>query len=75
MLSDRRAIQRQIFLQGYYFGRIDGEFGAGTYDAIQSYASETGASRHLGTRAGVRGRVYSAFMTGWFSELDGNLIR
>ncbi len=42
--SERRMIQRRLSRLGYYFGAIDGAFGAGTYNAVLAYARDQGAA-------------------------------
>lgn len=44
---ERRAIQRRLARQGYYFGRIDGSFGRATFRAVEAYARDTGEARRL----------------------------
>jgi hypothetical protein len=51
--TDRKAIQRSLRAQGYYYGSIDGSFGPGTYNAVAAYARDAGASGHLGTAGGA----------------------
>ena len=41
--------------QGYYTSGIDGSFGPGTYNAINSYATAQGKGTQLTTPAGVHG--------------------
>lgn len=54
-LTERRAIQRRLAAQGYYYGGIDGSFGPGTYNAVASYAADMGVSQRLGSREGAFG--------------------
>lgn len=54
-LTERRAIQRRLAAQGYYYGGIDGAFGPGTYSAVASYASDMGVSQRLASREGAFG--------------------
>ncbi|WP_157971148.1 peptidoglycan-binding domain-containing protein [Pseudogemmobacter bohemicus] len=52
-LSERKAIQRQLRRAGYYQGGIDGVFGNGTYNAVASWARDTGAGGNLRTTGGA----------------------
>lgn len=54
-LTERRAIQRRLAAQGYYYGGIDGSFGPGTYNAVASYAADLGVSQRLSSREGAFG--------------------
>jgi Putative peptidoglycan binding domain len=54
-LSERRAIQRRLAAQGYYYGGIDGSFGPGTYNAVAAYAADLGQSQRLASRDGAFG--------------------
>ncbi|AWB50180.1 hypothetical protein HYN69_02455 [Gemmobacter aquarius] len=54
-LTERRAIQRRLAAQGYYYGGIDGSFGPGTYSAVASYAADLGVSQRLSSREGAFG--------------------
>lgn len=42
--SERRLIQRRLSRLGYYYGAIDGSFGAGTYNAVVAYARDQGGA-------------------------------
>ena len=53
--NEQRRIQSTLSAYGYYHGSIDGSFGPGTYNAIALYASRTGKTAMLGTRAGAFG--------------------
>ncbi len=53
--SERRAIQRRLAAQGYYYGGIDGSFGPGTYSAVAAYAADFGLSGRLASREGAFG--------------------
>lgn len=54
-LTERRAIQRRLAAQGYYYGGIDGSFGPGTYNAVSAYASDMGQASRLASRDGAFG--------------------
>lgn len=60
-LSERRAIQRRLAAQGYYYGGIDGSFGPGTYNAVAAYAADMGQSQRLASREGAFG-VYDGLI-------------
>ena len=51
--AERRAIQRRLKASGYYYGGIDGAFGPGTYNAVQSYARAAGAPDYLSSTKGA----------------------
>ena len=51
--NEQRRIQSTLSAYGYYHGSIDGSFGPGTYNAVSLYASRTGKSGLLTTRAGA----------------------
>ena len=53
--NERRRIQSTLTAYGYYHGGIDGNFGPGTYGAIDAYARRTGKTSMLATRAGAYG--------------------
>ncbi len=54
-LQERRAIQRSLAREGYYYGNIDGSFGPGTYRAIADYAADTRMTDNLRSTAGAYG--------------------
>jgi hypothetical protein len=54
-LTERRAIQRRLAAQGYYYGGIDGAFGPGTYNAVTAYAADRGIAARLANTAGAFG--------------------
>ncbi len=60
-LTERRAIQRRLAAQGYYYGGIDGSFGPGTYNAISAYAADRGVAERLAYREGAFG-IYDALI-------------
>lgn len=60
-LTERRAIQRRLAAQGYYYGGIDGSFGPGTYNAISAYATDRGVAERLAYREGAFG-IYDALI-------------
>jgi hypothetical protein len=51
--TERRAIQRQLSRQGYYYGAIDGVFGPATYRALSSYAVDRGLSGRIDSASGA----------------------
>ena len=54
--GERKDIQRELRRYGYYHGRVDGQFGPGTYDAVSAYARRTGqrdANRSMAAAFGV----------------------
>ncbi|MBC7478383.1 MAG: peptidoglycan-binding protein [Pseudorhodobacter sp.] len=53
--NERRRIQSTLTAYGYYHGSIDGNFGPGTYGAIDDYARHTGKSSMLASNAGSFG--------------------
>jgi len=53
--NERRRIQSTLTAYGYYQGGIDGNFGPGTYGAIDTYARRTGKSSMLASNAGSFG--------------------
>ena len=53
--NERRRIQSTLTAYGYYHGGIDGNFGPGTYGAIDAYARRTGKTAQLSTSAGAYG--------------------
>ncbi len=54
-VNERRRIQATLANYGYYHGNVDGNFGPGTYQALNSYASRTGKLAQLETRGGAYG--------------------
>jgi hypothetical protein len=55
-LGERKDIQRELRRYGYYNGRVDGQFGPGTYEAVSAYARRTGqrdANRSMAAAFGV----------------------
>lgn len=59
--AERQAIQRSLRSMGYYYGRIDGAFGPGTYDAVAAYARDAGAAGQLASAGGAFG-VYDSLI-------------
>lgn len=59
--SERRAIQRSLARAGYYYGPLDGAFGAGTYRATLGYARDIRATAALNSQAGAYG-VYDRLL-------------
>ncbi len=53
--DERRRIQATLANYGYYRGRVDGSFGAGTYQALTAYATQSGKMAMLETRGGAFG--------------------
>jgi hypothetical protein len=53
--NERRRIQSTLTSYGYYRGGIDGAFGPGTYNAIDTYARNTGKTASLATNSGAYG--------------------
>ena len=51
--SERRAIQRHLAQDGYYYGPVDGAYGAGTWRAIAAYAADNGLERRLQSTSGA----------------------
>lgn len=52
-LQERRAIQRSLRANGYYYGAIDGTFGPGTYQAVRDYARDSRAANNLNSTGGA----------------------
>lgn len=59
--SNRRAIQQQLAIWGYYTGSIDGAWGPKTWAAVQAYARDTGRTTSLDSRGGS-GSLYAALL-------------
>lgn len=53
--NERLRIQATLANYGYYHGAVDGSFGPGTYQALTSYASQSGKTSMLATRGGAYG--------------------
>lgn len=53
--DERLRIQATLANYGYYRGRVDGNFGPGTYQALTAYATQSGKMSMLETRGGAFG--------------------
>jgi hypothetical protein len=52
-INERKRIQSTLTSYGYYHSTIDGQFGPGTYSAVNAYAAATGKSSLLSTSSGA----------------------
>lgn len=52
-INERKRIQSTLTSYGYYHSSIDGQFGPGTYSAVNAYASATGKASLLSTSSGA----------------------
>ncbi|MFT4150933.1 MAG: peptidoglycan-binding domain-containing protein [Paracoccaceae bacterium] len=59
--STRRAIQANLADYGYYRGGIDGQWGPGTYRAVEAYARGEGRGNLLDSRDGAV-RLYNGLL-------------
>lgn len=59
--GERRAIQRSLRAEGYYYGALDGSFGPSTYRAVAAYADDVGMGRSLRSAGGAYG-VYDSLL-------------
>lgn len=59
--ATRRAIQATLADYGYYRSGIDGQWGPGTYRAVQAYARDEGRSNLLDSRDGAV-RLYNGLL-------------
>ena len=51
--NERKRIQSTLTSYGYYHSSIDGQFGPGTYSAVNAYAAATGKTSLLSTSSGA----------------------
>ena len=52
-INERKRIQSTLTSYGYYHSSIDGQFGPGTYSAVNAYAAATGKSSLLSASSGA----------------------
>ena len=51
-MRERKAVQRELQVTGYYPGDIDGKWGVMTWDAVNLYSARVGIRDSLRTTAG-----------------------